>query len=178
MNESVSSVAGQSLNKAIVIFDTRYGNTGKVARSLASGLNEAGVGTVCVNLRDVDLGALRNFTLICIGSPTEYFTASRSMRSFLSAFKADRLKGKYGFAFDSRFESRMSGSASRFIERSLRRAGAAIIMTSEKALVRGEIGKPDRMVLLLGEEERFRTIGTRLGMLVQEKIMVEQSVIA
>ena len=39
--------------KAIVIFDTRYGNTEKIAKSLEIGLKEAGILTVCMNARDV-----------------------------------------------------------------------------------------------------------------------------
>jgi len=50
--------------KAVVVFDTRYGKTERIARSLETGLKKAGIETLCVNARDVDLNSLKQYDLI------------------------------------------------------------------------------------------------------------------
>ena len=39
--------------KILVVYDSLYGNTEKIAKSLEIGLKEAGILTVCMNARDV-----------------------------------------------------------------------------------------------------------------------------
>ena len=95
------------------MFDTRYGNTEKIAKSLERGLNQTCIETVCVNTRDVTVDLLKQYDMICVGAPTQFMTASRSMKKFLGKLKSMNLFGKYGFAFDTKFDSRMSGSASK-----------------------------------------------------------------
>jgi flavodoxin len=94
---------------AIVIFDTRYGNTGKIAKSFETGLKEAGIQTVCVNAKDVAVESLKEYDLICIGAPTEAFSASKPMKQFLGRLKTIDLSGKHGFAFDTKLDSHYEG---------------------------------------------------------------------
>ena len=61
--------------RACVVFDTRYGNTEKIAKSIETGLKEAGVQTLCVNAKDVAVDSLKQYDLICVGAPTEAFSA-------------------------------------------------------------------------------------------------------
>jgi flavodoxin len=44
--------------KALVIYDSLYGNTEKVAGALASGMRERGVEVDCVRASAVDIGTL------------------------------------------------------------------------------------------------------------------------
>jgi menaquinone-dependent protoporphyrinogen IX oxidase len=75
--------------KAIVIFDTTYGNTEKIAKSLEIGLKEAGILTVCMNARDVAAAdSLNQYDLICLGALTHFMTASRPMKSSLESSRA------------------------------------------------------------------------------------------
>jgi len=74
--------------RACIIFDTRYGNTGKIARSFETGLKEAGIQTVYVNGKDVAVDSLKQHDLIRIGAPTEGFTASKPMKEFLGKLKS------------------------------------------------------------------------------------------
>ena len=144
--------------KACVIFDTRYGNTEKVAKSLESGLKEAGIETVCGNAREIAIDSLRQCDLICIGAPTEQFTAYKPIKSFLQGLSKD-LSGKFGFAFDTRIDSRFSGSAASYIEKRLDSLGLTIIVPRESAFVFGP--RPSKLVE--GEEKRFETIGKEIG---------------
>ena len=69
--------------KACVVFATRVGSTERIARSIEAGLTEARIETTCVNASSVASSALKEFDLICIGAPTEAFSASRPMKDFL-----------------------------------------------------------------------------------------------
>ena len=87
--------------KACVVFDTRYGNTEKIAKSFETGLEEAGIQTVCVHAKDASINMLNQLDLICVGAPTEAFSASKLMKGFLGKLKDIDLSRKYGFAFDT-----------------------------------------------------------------------------
>jgi len=160
--------------RACVIFDTRYGNTEKVARSFETGLKEAGIQTVCVNAKDVAVDSLKQYDLICVGAPTEAFTASKPMKEFLGKLKSTDLSGKYGFAFDTKLDSRFSGSAAKFIEKELSNKGLQIIAPRESALVFSlkERGATTGARLKEGEEKRFGQVGLQVGSALAARVGV------
>lgn len=90
-------------------------------------------------------------------------TASRPMKKFLGKLKSIDISGKYGFAFDTKFDSRMSGSAAKFIEEKLKNLGLEIIAPRESAIVFGMNEKEGGAILKEGEETRFEQIGLRIG---------------
>jgi len=123
--------------RACVIFDTRYGNTEKIAKSFETGLKEAGIQTVCVNAKDVAVDSLKEYDLICVGAPTEWLTASKQIKEFLGKLRSVDLSGKYGFAFDTKLGAPLSGSAAKFIEKELKSVGLQIVAPRESAIVGG-----------------------------------------
>ena len=151
--------------RACVIFDTRYGNTEKIARSFETGLKEAGVQTVCVDTKDVVVDSLKQYDLICVGAPTEAFSASKPMKEFLRKLKSINLSGKFGFAFDTKLDWRLSGSAAKFIEKELNNLGLQIIAPRQSAMVSTlkERGAITGATLKEGEEKRFKEIGLQVG---------------
>ena len=56
--------------RACVIFDTRYGNTEKIAKALEAGLEESGIQTTCDSVKDLAISSLELYDLICVGGPT------------------------------------------------------------------------------------------------------------
>ena len=149
--------------RACVIFDTRYGNTEKIAKSFETGLKEAGIQTVCVNAKDVAVDSLMQYDLICAGAPTEAFAASKAMKEFLGKLKSIDLSGKCGFAFDTKLDSRFSGSAAKFIEKELSNKGLQIIAPRESALIFGVKKEEGGARLKEGEERKFEQIGLQVG---------------
>jgi flavodoxin len=125
--------------KAIIIYHTRFGNTERIAKSLEIGLKEATdiQDVVCINVRDgvTDIDSLKEYDIICIGAPTEGFSAPKPIKQFLTKLKGVNLAGKYGFAFDTRVDSRLSGSAAKFIEKELKKQGLQIVSPVESAIV-------------------------------------------
>ena len=149
--------------RACVVFDTRYGNTEKIARSFETGLKEAGIQTVCVNARDVAVDSLIQYDLICVGAPTEAFSAYKPMKEFLGKLKSIDLSGKCGFAFDTKLDSRFSGSAAKLIEKELKNLGLQIIAPRESAIVFGVKKEEGSARLKEGEEKRFEQVGLKVG---------------
>jgi flavodoxin len=149
---------------ASVIFDTRYGNTEKIAGSLETGLKEAGIETVCINAKDVPVESLKQYDLICVGGPTEAFTASKAIKEFLRKLKGIELSGKCAFAFDTKLDSRFSGTAAKFIEKELSNLNLRIIAPRESAIVFSlkERGAITGARLKEGEEKRFQQIGLQV----------------
>jgi len=143
----------------IVIYDSKYGNTEKVAKSLADGLKMAGIDAACMNTNDVQTESLKDCEFIAIGAPTQMFTASRPMKDFLVKLNGVQgLKGKYGFAFDTKFDGRMSGSAAKFIEKKLEELGLEMVRPRESAIVKGTEGPLED-----GALETFEQIGFDIG---------------
>jgi flavodoxin len=151
--------------RACVIFDTRYGNTEKIARSFETGLKKADIQTVCANAKNVAVDSLKQCELICVSAPTEGFTASKPMKEFLGNLKRIDLSGKYGFAFDTKLDWRFSGSAAKFIEKELNNLGLRIIAPRESAIVftLKERGAITGARLKEGEEKRFEQVGLQVG---------------
>ena len=157
--------------KAIVIYHTRYGNTERIAKSLEVGLKKAsGIeDVVCINVRDVVLSAtdnsLKEYDIICIGAPTEGFSAPKPIKEFLGKLNHVNLAGKYGFAFDTKVDSKLSGSAAKIIEKELKSQGLEIVALRESAIVFAlkEMGTITGAKLKEGEEKRFEQIGLQLG---------------
>jgi flavodoxin len=155
---------------AAVVYSTRYGTTERVARAFEAGLKEAGMETACVDAQQVTPESLKRYDLICVGGPTEVFSATKPMKDFLRAVANTDLEGKFGFAFDTKLDSHMSGSAAKFIEHSLDDQGFHMVAHRESALVRTkkEGGKIVGAVLKDGEEQRFERLGLQVGTLTAE----------
>jgi flavodoxin len=151
--------------RACVIFASRYGNTEKIAMSIESGIKQAGVQAECFGWKEVRADSLIEYDLICVGGPTEAFSASKEMKDFLEKLEGSDLSGKYGFAFDTKLDSRLSGSAGGYIEKRLKNAGLRMVAPRESAIVfkvKGG-GSTGAAALKEGEEQRFQEIGKRVG---------------
>jgi flavodoxin len=164
---------------ACVVFDTLYGNTEKIARAIEAGLKEAGVQTVCVDVKDVSTGELNQYDLLCIGGPTQYRTASKAMQDFIESLASVDLAGKYAFAFDTRRDSFLAGSAAKYIEEGLRKRRmkiikqkmSAIIVSTEPVKGEQDFQSKDEWKewrhksegLRDGEEKRFEQVGVQIG---------------
>jgi flavorubredoxin len=153
---------------AVVIFDSKFGNTGQVAKSLAGGLQKAGLDVNCLNMRDVKVESLVEYDLIAVGAPTQAFTATKPMKDFLKRLEnIEALKGKRGFAFDTKFASRLSGSASKSIEGQLSKLGMEMVRPRQSAIVKKTEGPLEE-----SEQETFERIGYEIGTTLNQAVPV------
>jgi flavodoxin len=157
---------------AAVVFASRFGTTEVVARAFERGLKEAGVETFCARTSEFPPQTLGNYDLICLGGPTEVFTATKQVKDFLNAMGGASMEGRFGFAFDTKLDSRMSGSAAKYIEHALDDRGLHMIAERESAIVtsRKEGGRIVGAVLRDGEESRFEQLGARVGRATEDAL--------
>jgi flavodoxin len=156
--------------KGIVAYDSNFGNTEKIARALARGLEGKGVEVDCLKIDEIDVGDLTEYDLIAVGGPTHMIRTSKPMKEFLERLRTVDLSGLMGFSFDTRNESRMNGrrwlllenSAARVIEGVLKSKKVDIVIPRRSALVEGREGP-----LHDGMEEIFTQIGAEIAVSLQ-----------
>ena len=91
---------------ALVVYDTRYGNTEKIASAIASGLGDR----VPVHSIDkIDPAALPALDLLVVGSPTQGGRPTADLNAWLARFPPGKLSGVRVAAFDTRIQAREQG---------------------------------------------------------------------
>jgi len=145
--------------KASVVYYSLYGNTEKVAKALAAGLESGGVDVNVVKVDEVKFDELGEVDLLCVGSPVHAWNTSKPVQDFLERLKSvEGLTGKKAFAFDTKMKSRLAGSAGGKIERKLKDLGLTIARHSESAIVKGRDGPLEESA-----EDTFKQIGAELA---------------
>ncbi|MCP8311599.1 MAG: flavodoxin family protein [Candidatus Methylarchaceae archaeon HK02M1] len=145
------------MERAIVIYDTKFGNTEKIAKALARGMEKQGFKVDCVRADEVDIDKLIEYDFLAIGGPTHAFRVSKPMKAFLEKLKSVDIKGKKAFAFDTKYKSRLAGSAGKGIEKTLKGLGMSIVKPHSSAIVKGSEGPLEE-----GMEEIFEQIGSEM----------------
>ena len=87
--------------KGIVVYDTSYGNTKKIAEAIAETLKESGVEVDLFDVKDVKKSIARVYDFLVIGSPTRFGTMSFAINGFLGKVKTEEWMGKPFAAFDT-----------------------------------------------------------------------------
>lgn len=87
--------------KVLVIYDSVFGNTEKVAQAIGAALGAAEEVSV-LRVSEVSLDKLQEIELLVVGSPTRAFQPMPSLTNFLKSLPADVLKGVRVTAFDTR----------------------------------------------------------------------------
>ncbi len=139
--------------QALVVYDTRFGNTEHVARVIAEVLS-ARYTTRVVSVSEVGVRDLSGIDLLLVGGPTQAHGVSVEMKDLLAGLDGGGLTGLPAATFDTRFRMPrwLTGSAARVIARRLRRAGCRIVVPPESFFVARTQSNP----LLPGEIERAR----------------------
>ena len=135
--------------KTLVVFDSAYGNTEKIARAVASGVP----GQVeVVQAGKADPGKLGGFDFIFAGSPTQGGRATPVMKSFIAGIPTSALINTPSAAFDTRISAKwvgIFGYAAGKIAGDLKARGASLAVDPEPFFVTGKEGP-----LKEGEAER------------------------
>ena len=89
------------MSKAIIIYETRSGNTGTMAKAVEEGMKEAGVEVLSKRAVSAKADELANVDAVVLGAPTYHHDLIQSMKTFLFEMEKADLKGKVGAAFGS-----------------------------------------------------------------------------
>ena len=143
--------------KALVVYDSVFGNTGKIAQAVGAAL-----GAPVVQVGAVQAEQLAGVELLVVGSPTRQFTATPAMMAWLNGLAGDALKGVRAAAFDTRIDAKTIGFfvfrwlvasnyAFKRLEAALKLKGATIaaaaggfyVKASEGPLAEGELERAE-----------------------------------
>ncbi|MGB9683605.1 MAG: flavodoxin family protein [Candidatus Bathyarchaeales archaeon] len=137
--------------RVVVVFESRYGNTKRVAESIIDGIN--GVGGVEVSLKElkeVDFKGIPSYDAILIGSPNHFGEPTRDIRGFIDKLSELTLEGKKFAVFDTYmgkdFEKAVKKMEKRISEKALGlkrlTSGLSIKVQGMKGpIVEGELSK-------------------------------------
>lgn len=91
--------------KAIIVYESRYGNTKLVAEKIAEGINEVGGTEVSIKkLREADPSEVSEYDVILIGSPNHFGGPTRGIGRFIDKLGKLQLQDKMFVTFDTCFE--------------------------------------------------------------------------
>jgi len=126
--------------KVIVVYDTVYGNTEKIAKAIGGAI--AGE-TKVVRANEVNSEELKTIDLLIVGSPTHGGRPTPATQEFLDRISEADLKNIKVAAFDTRFSTKwvgIFGYAAGKIADSLKTKGGALILSPEGFFVKGKKG--------------------------------------
>ena len=133
----------------LVIYDSVYGNTEVIAKSIGEALGDD---VKVVRAEKLEPGELESVDLLIVGSPTYGGRPTPKMKEFLAGIKAVSLKDIKIAAFDTRFPAtwvKIFGFAAGKIEKQLKSQDGKSVITPEGFYVSGTKGP-----LVEGERER------------------------
>lgn len=140
--------------KAIVIFDSHFGNTKMIADTIAKKL---GNHVPHISIKDIKASDINEYDLLIIGSPVIGWKPTGKIDRFLVSLNSDKLKSMSVTAFDTRIKTFLSGNVSHKISKTLQKYGANIIVPPIGFYVKEKQG-----VLHDGELEKAETWATTI----------------
>jgi flavodoxin len=128
--------------KALVIFDSQYGNTAAIADVIGSELS-----ATVLEVTNASPADCRGVDLLIVGSPTQGGRPTVAIQAFLKKISSGSLRGTAVAAFDTRFASDAQGIALRLLMKVIGYAAARI----SKALVAkggAAAGQPEGFIVV------------------------------
>lgn len=89
--------------KSVVIFDSMYGNTEKIAQAIGKVLQTRGVARV-ISIKEAGLADVKGSDLLLVGSPTQAFSSLPAVKTWLKNLPKGSLAGIKVAAFDTRMD--------------------------------------------------------------------------
>jgi flavodoxin I len=150
--------------KALIVYDSVYGNTEKIARAIADAITPSNEVKV-LRAGEADPSELTSIDLLIVGSPTHGGRPTPAVQEFLNKDPKLSLQGINVAAFDTRIQSKLArvfGSAAGRIARNLEGKDGNLIASPEGFFVTATKGP-------LKEGELERAAGWAKGILESKK---------
>jgi flavodoxin I len=138
--------------KALIIYDSLYGNTEQIAKAIGTALGDESKVVKAAETKAADIAP---YSLIFIGSPTQGGRQTPAVRTLLDNITPEMLKDKRFAAFDTRAKSffvKLFGWASNRIEADIKGKGGNVTAQPQGFFVKATKGP-----LVEGEPERAAT---------------------
>ncbi|MFW9843605.1 MAG: flavodoxin family protein [Candidatus Thorarchaeota archaeon] len=153
------------MKKVVVVFDSSYGNTEKLGREIAAGIEESGLAECkVINIDDVESEDMSVFDGALFGGPIHAFRATRGIKGAVKKAAKNGLKAKLVASFDTYQAPGHMGKAAGQIEDELRKkiSSAKVISPGLSAIVLDRKG-PLRDDELPKAREFGKTFAQKLG---------------
>ena len=111
--------------KTLIVYDSKFGNTEKIARAIGEAITPLGEVTV-VKASDANASELSSIDFLLVGSPTHAGGATRVIKKFLRKIPANALENVRVASFDTRFSAKDKGLGTRIVLGIFRYAAARI----------------------------------------------------
>jgi len=150
--------------KALIVYDSVYGNTEKIARAIAEAITPSGEVKV-LRAGEANPSELASIDLLIVGSPTHGGRPTLAIQDLLNKVPKLSLQGINVAAFDTRIPTklvRVFGYAAGRIAGNLKRKGGTLIASPVGFFVTGSKGP-------LKEGELERAAGWAKGILESKK---------
>ena len=157
--------------KCLILYDSQFGNTEKIAQAIGRGLEESYEVTM-LQVSQAGASQLTGFDLVVAGSPTQGFRATKASSALLKALPKNVFKGVKVTAFDTRFTEQKIKESARFLPALVKMFGYAAEPLAEQLVSKGGqlivpsegffVGDTEGP-LLEGELERAEAWGKQLG---------------
>jgi flavodoxin len=133
----------------LVVYDSQFGNTEKIAQAIAQALTEYGTARAML-VGDYTPDALQGVDMLVVGCPTQAWHSTEHIQTFIKQLEHQTVQNLCVAEFDTRLDkpSWLTGSAAKGMAKSLRPLGAQLL-SPESFLVTGKEGP-----LVEGEVER------------------------
>lgn len=158
--------------KGIIIYDTSFGNTKEIAKTIQETLKEKEIEADFYKVNEVKKLSAMEYDFIIIGSPTKFGTMSFAIKFFLGKIKGEEWLNKPFAAFDTenpeniekaRAENK-EWSAAEKIAQKLKEKNMNQMLPVHKALVLGQKGP-----LVEGEIDRTKNFARELAAKLKEQ---------
>ncbi len=126
------------MKKVLVVFDTTYGNTEKLGREIAAGIEETGTAECkVIGIKEVKSENISAFDGVLFGGPIHAFRATRGIKGAINEAVKKGLDGKLVSTFDTYQALGHKGRAAKQIEEMIvdKAPGAKILSPGCTALV-------------------------------------------
>ncbi len=100
--------------KALIVYDSNFGNTEKVARAIGKAVTPLGEVKV-LRVSKANPSELASIDFLIVGSPTHAGRATRATKEFLKRIPANALKNVGVTSFDTRFSAKDKGVGTRIV---------------------------------------------------------------
>lgn len=126
---------------ALVVYDSQYGNTERIALAIMGALRAFGQAQA-VRAGPAHALDLQGVDMLIVGCPTQGWRPTPGAQSFLASIPTDQLRGLAIACFDTRFhKSRwLTGSAAAGLVKRLQQSGVSPLMPPESFFVVGKEG--------------------------------------
>jgi flavodoxin len=90
------------LSKILVVYESKYGNTKRVAETIVEGMQRVdGIEIALNEVKNVDSNAIPSYDAIVFGGPTHFGGPTRGIKKFINKLSSFSLEGKQFAVFDT-----------------------------------------------------------------------------